>query len=95
MPHVVATYRYAAGSDAARDASRAEHRAYLDRLDALLLSGPTEGPGGPGAVLVFEAGSTEVVEELLDADPFTAAGVVAERTVVTWSVVLGRARDRL
>ena len=30
-----------------------------------------------------------------DLAPFTAAGVVAERSVATWTVVLGRARDRL
>ncbi len=96
MPHFVATYRYAAGSDAARDAIRPAHRAYLDDLDALLLSGPTDDPEAPGAVLVFEAESAHAVEELLVEDPFaTAGGIIAGHSVVGWTVVTGRARDRL
>jgi hypothetical protein len=90
VPHFVATYRYAPGSEERRDAVRPEHRAYLAGLDALVLSGPTDDGG---AVLVFEAGSAEEVHGLLDADPFTTAGdVVAERSVVGWTIALGRAR---
>ena len=96
MPHVVATYRYAAGSDAARGALRPAHRTYLAGLDGLLLSGPTQGPRGDGAVLVFEAGSASDVEGWLDGDPFVSAGgIVQERSVEGWTVVLGRAKHRL
>jgi len=91
VPHVVATYAYTSDT-AARDAVRASHREYLGSLDGLLLSGPTSAAG---AVLVFEAGSPADVEALLDADPFvTHGGIVAERTVVAWDVVLGRWADR-
>ena len=91
MPHVVATYAYTADT-AARDAVRARHREYLASLEELLLSGPTDASG---AVLVFEAASPADVEALLDADPFvTHGGIVAERTVVGWDVVLGRWADR-
>ena len=94
MPHVVATYAYTADT-AARDAVRATHREYLASLGGLLLSGPTSSAGADGAVLVFEAGSPAEVEALLDADPFvTHGGIVAERTVAAWDVVLGRWADR-
>jgi len=91
VPHVVATYAYTSDT-AARDAVRPAHREYLASLDALLLSGPTDAGG---AVLVFDADSPAVVEGLLDADPFvTHGGIVAERAVVAWDVVLGRWADR-
>ena len=90
VPHFVATYRYVPGSESRLDAVRPEHRAYLAGLDALVLSGPTDDDG---AVLVFEAGSAAEVHALLDADPFTTAGgLVAERSVVGWTIALGRAR---
>ena len=93
MRHFVATYRYAPGSGGRRDAVRPQHRAYLAGLDALVLSGPTDDDG---AVLVFEAGTAEEVHAMLDADPFTTAGdVVAQRSVVGWTVVLGSARAAL
>lgn len=86
MPHVVARYRYTADT-AARDAARAAHREYLGTLPQLLASGPTDDGG---AVLVFEADSTEEVERLLDADPFVTDGVVAEREATGWEIVRGR-----
>ena len=92
MPHVVATYRYGPGTGGRRDELRPEHRTYLASLDGLLLSGPTDDDG---AVLVFDAASTAEVEALLDADPFVTGGVVAERSVVGWTVVLGSARAAL
>ena len=91
VPHVVATYAYTSDS-AARDAVRPAHREYLASLDALLLSGPTDDGR---AVLVFEADSPDAVDALLDADPFiTHGGIVAERAVTRWNVVLGRWAER-
>lgn len=96
VPHFVATYRYAAGSEAARDVARPAHRAFLDALDALVLSGPTDGPQGAGAVLVLDAGSAQAVEALLDDDPFaTAGGIIEARSVAGWTIVSGRAGGRL
>jgi uncharacterized protein YciI len=92
VPHFVATYAYT-DDTTTRDAVRPAHREYLGSLDALLLSGPTDADG---ALLVFEAGSADEVEALLDADPFAVhGGIVASRTVVGWQVVLGSAKDRL
>ncbi|WP_211290829.1 YciI family protein [Kineococcus xinjiangensis] len=83
----VATYSYTEDT-AARDAVRAEHREYLAGLgERLVLSGPTDANG---AVLVFDVPAAADVERILDADPFTRAGLVAARTVVGWTPVLGR-----
>ncbi|SDQ52958.1 YciI family protein [Quadrisphaera sp. DSM 44207] len=91
MPHFVATYAYT-DDTAGRDAARPSHREFLASLEQLVLSGPTDANG---AVLVFRAGSAAEVEELLEQDPFVRAGFVAERTVVGWTVVSGRAKDRI
>ncbi len=95
MPHFVATYRYARDSDARRDEHRPAHRDYLRGLDGVLLAGATQSDDGPGAVLVFEAASAAEVERLIDEDPFVTAGVVAQRSVVAWSITTGRALDAL
>lgn len=95
MPHFVVTYHYASGSEERRDEHRPAHRQYLDGLGGVLLAGATKSDDGPGAVLVVEAGSTDEVERLVDEDPFVTAGVVAQRSVVTWSVTTGRSRDAL
>lgn len=92
MPLFAVTYRYVTDSDAARDATRPEHRAYLGELtDAgrLALSGPFVG-GEAGALLVFEAPTEDAAIALTDADPFVTAGLVAEVTVREWQTVSGR-----
>ena len=94
MSHVVATYRYADGSAAERDALRPAHRQHLATLP-VVLSGPTTSPDTEGAVIVVEDLSIEEVEAALDADPFVVAGLVAERTVVEWRVVMGSRADLL
>ncbi|MEP9384929.1 YciI family protein [Nocardioides cheoyonin] len=72
-----------------KDKVRPEHRAFLASLPNLLLSGPMDNGG---ALLVLE-GEVAGVEEQLDADPFMLAGVIVDRTVATWDVVLGSKRD--
>jgi uncharacterized protein YciI len=85
-------YTYADGSDAARDEHRPAHRAFLRGLHEegrLRVSGPF-GAGGPaGALLVFEGESADEIAALLDDDPFQAAGVIAERSIRPWEVVIG------
>ncbi|NAZ76901.1 hypothetical protein GTQ99_15945 [Kineococcus sp. T13] len=93
MPHFVARYEYTSDT-AARDEVRPVHREWLASLgDTLIMSGPTDAGG---AVLVFEAADAAGVQALLDADPFVTDGrVVAARSVVGWTVVLGRLKDAL
>ncbi|MFT4083696.1 MAG: YciI family protein [Nocardioides sp.] len=81
---VAVTYRYDDDLET-QNRVRPEHRAFLGRQPNLLLSGPTDDGG---ALLVF-AGEPAEIEAVLDEDPFRIAGVIAERSVTTWNVVLG------
>ncbi|MEH0108796.1 YciI family protein [Tersicoccus sp. MR15.9] len=82
------TYRYA--DDTARlDEHRPRHRAFLRGLHEqgrLRLSGPTENGA---ALIVMEADTAEAVEADLDQDPFKLEGLIAERTVQPWTIVIG------
>lgn len=78
------------GRSAERDALRPDHRAYLAGLaeqGVALAYGRFDDDGDPGAVLLFEAGSTEQVQELLAADPFVVAGLVPRYEVRRWAGV--------
>ena len=85
------TYRYTDDVNT-RDSVRAEHRDYLRGLAAqglLLLSGPF-GPGeAAGALLLFRADHNADVQQLIDADPFTTSGVIAETQTAEWEPVVG------
>ncbi|GGG43591.1 hypothetical protein GCM10011374_02440 [Kocuria dechangensis] len=86
------TYVYGGPADVLA-ARRPEHRAYLGGLveqGRILASGPFDDDGAAGALLVFSAADTAEVERLTDEDPLVRHGVVTERTVRPWKVVLGR-----
>ena len=85
MPHFLVRYHYT-DDTAAQDVVRPRHRDFLRTLPGLLGSGPTDDNG---AALVFESDSAEAVGALLDPDPFAAAGFIAERSVVGWTLVIG------
>ncbi|MCM3687886.1 YciI family protein [Kocuria rosea] len=73
-------------------ARRPEHREFLGgllRQGLLLASGPFDDDGPAGALLVFSAADAAEVERLTDEDPLVRHGVVTERTVRPWKVVLG------
>ncbi|MGQ7298078.1 YciI family protein [Quadrisphaera sp. KR29] len=90
MAVFVATYTYTPDSEL-RSAVRSRHRSWLREQPGLLVSGPTDADG---AVLVFEAASATEVEQLLDHDPFvTEGGIVAERAVAGWTIVMGSLQD--
>ncbi len=87
MPLFLVRYDYTDDTEA-RDSLRPTHRAWLASLgDTIPGSGPT---ADNGAALVFQGESTEDVVALTDKDPFVIAGLVAERTVVEWTLVNGR-----
>ena len=86
------TYRYAADSTEARDATRPEHRAYLAELtDAgrLVVSGPYVGDPAE-ALIVFDAADEDEARRLTEADPFVQEGLVAEVIVREWTIASGR-----
>jgi uncharacterized protein len=75
---------------ATRDEVRPSHRDFLRGLNAegvVRASGPVDG--GVGALVVLEAESAEDALRVLDADPFQLRGVIAERSVRQWDVVIG------
>jgi uncharacterized protein YciI len=73
-----------------RLAVRPAHREYLGGLverGVLLVSGPWEDQ--TGALLVYEVADEAELREVLAADPYTRAGVVAETRVHEWQTVMG------
>jgi uncharacterized protein YciI len=79
---------------ATRDEVRPSHRDFLRRLQAdgvVRASGPLDD--GSRALLVVEAESADAALAALDADPFAHAGVIGERGVQQWNVVIGGFAD--
>ncbi|MFN8590047.1 MAG: YciI family protein [Thermomicrobiales bacterium] len=76
-------------NEALRLETRPSHREYLRSLfDAgkLAMSGPWADD--TGAMLIYEADSLADAEALLNADPYRAAGVLADARIREWRVVL-------
>jgi uncharacterized protein YciI len=74
--------------EALRLRTRPAHREYLRSLfesGKLVMSGPWADE--TGAMLVYEAESLEAARELLEADPYRAAGVLADARIREWRVV--------
>ena len=68
--------------------TRPRHREYLQRLlseGRLHASGPWAD--GTGALLIYEAADEAEVRRLLEADPYTAAGVIADVQIKEWNLV--------
>ena len=85
------TYRYS-DDVATRDDLRTEHRDYLRGLadqGLLLVSGPFGPDEAPGALLLFRADDKAHVDALVEKDPFTPSGVIAETDTTEWEPVIG------
>jgi uncharacterized protein len=70
--------------------TRPTHREYLRSLfDAkkLVMSGPWTDD--TGAMLIYEADDIAEAEQLLNADPYRTAGVIADARIKEWRVVMG------
>jgi uncharacterized protein YciI len=81
-------YRYV-DDDEFVSAHRPEHRSYLRGLaDAgeLVVAGPFGGPGTPGGLLVLDVASPGRAAEIADEDPFYRRGVIADRSVRSWTL---------
>lgn len=69
-------------------ATRPAHREYLTDLKnqgKLVTAGPFEDDSG--ALIVYEADSTQEVESLIQEDPFNKAGVFARYALRPWKKV--------
>ncbi|GAA3943627.1 YciI family protein [Pseudoclavibacter caeni] len=89
------TYVYI-DDDAALAATRPEHRAYLSGLQQNgqnLASGPLAVPGPNSALLILQADSIEQAAALSDDDPMVASGLVTERHIQAWNIVIGGLGD--
>jgi uncharacterized protein YciI len=85
-------YTYAEGSDDKRDEHRPAHRAFLRELHEagkLKVCGPWGPEEAPGGMLIFEGDTAAQIGELLDDDPFHQVGVVADRSIRSWGIVIG------
>lgn len=91
MPLFAVEYSYVADPERL-DQHRPRHRAFLSELAAqgtVLLSGPFGPPAQPGALIIMNAPSLDDVHRLLDADPFREAGLIEDRAVRPWTMVIG------
>lgn len=89
MANFAVTYKYV-GDEALINEIRPVHREWLSiqlAAGALLASGPMVNR--PAALLIWKAESIEVLNELLDNDPFEIAGAITERTIEEWNTVFG------
>ena len=69
---------------------RPEHREYCRELaerGVLLAGGPYADDRG--AMLIYETADADELRRILDADPYTKEGVLAETTVREWNAVTG------
>ncbi|MDA3644850.1 YciI family protein [Saccharopolyspora indica] len=69
---------------------RPAHREYSRELadrGVLLAGGPFTD--GEGAQIVYEVADRDELQAVLDADPYTEAGVIARTTIREWDVVVG------
>ena len=70
---------------------RPSHREYLAELlgrGKLHESGPFSDD--TGALIVYDAADVAEVQEILSADPYTPAGIIAGVTIKEWNVVMTR-----
>jgi uncharacterized protein YciI len=92
MSFFVLEYRY--GDLDARARVRSDHLAYLQSLlDAgiVILAGPVGD--GSGAMMVLQVGSEQEARQVVNADPYTSAGVGVDHVLRPWNVVIPAQSD--
>lgn len=96
MENFVVTYHYGTDTAAERDVHRSKHVEFLNAQfqdRRLLVSGPFDPEEDPGAVLVWAADSKAELIALLDKDPFSARGLIADRQVRQWNIFFGAIKE--
>lgn len=87
MTFFVLEYRYADLDARAR--VRPDHLAYVQALyekGTVVLAGPVGD--GSGAMMVLQVGSEDEARQVVEGDPYTAAGVGADHVLRPWNVVI-------
>jgi uncharacterized protein YciI len=87
MSFFVLEYRYADLDARAR--VRPDHLAYMQSLHrdgTVVLAGPVGD--GSGAMVVLQVGSENEARQVVEGDPYTAAGVGADHMLRPWNVVV-------
>jgi uncharacterized protein YciI len=93
----VLTYSYTPDV-ALQDANRPSHIDYLRKLvddGTLVVSGPWGPDDARGGLLVYRADDRDVVQTIMDNDPFVTSGVVADARIREWVPLLGPAAATL
>ncbi|MFJ1252528.1 YciI family protein [Cupriavidus sp. CuC1] len=71
-----------------RQAARAGHLAFLDAQKALLLACGAklndDGSDAGGGFYIVDLDTRDAVQQFIDADPFTQAGLFAEVRITRW-----------
>ncbi len=89
MAYFVLTYTYA--DQAARTRTRDAHLEYLAGLHGrgeVVLAGPWAD--GVGAMVVYDVANEAAAREIVDNDPYTAAGVTGDPQLRPWTVAVPR-----
>lgn len=76
------------GDRAKRDQARPKHREYLQQLlddGKLHESGPFVDDSG--AAIVYHAADEAEARQLLDNDPYTAAGALSDTRIAEWNIL--------
>ena len=87
MARYVLTFTYT--DPDARAAARPQHLDYLRGLHEegkVVMAGPWGD--GSGALVVFDVADEAEAQAIVDADPYTAAGVVGSPQLREWNVVI-------
>jgi len=80
-----------AGALQVRLDNRADHLAYITKVDSVVFGGPLlqdDGETFKGSLLVFDVNSREEVDAILAADPYTKAGLFETVTVSVFKNIL-------
>jgi uncharacterized protein len=89
-PYHLLFYDYVEGIVEKRAPHRERHLAYARRFkdDGRLVMAGALGDPPHGAVFVFRTGDAAEVEAFADGDPYAEAGLVTDRRVEPWNVVI-------
>jgi uncharacterized protein YciI len=88
VPTFAVIYTYTDDHDR-RLATRDSHRSYLAERPELLVAGAWAPDEPAGGLLVFSAPGRDAVQAIVDGDPYTAAGVIADVQIREWAPPLG------
>lgn len=97
MAFYVVQYTYVDNAEAVA-AGRPAHREYLQTLaDAgqVRAAGPYPGADPDTALLIFRAESEKVVQDLIEADPFSQDRLIARHSIHEWRPWLGVFADEI